>query len=73
MAEQEALVVELMEAVRNILMARLGRHALRVEGGSLIVTVGAEHASAWIPEITNVNLQARAIAKEIESLLTEDE
>jgi len=68
--EQEAMVPLLMAEVRDVLMARLGAHTLRAEGGSLVLIVGAKYSSAWIPDINNLIPQARALATELEDGLT---
>ena len=60
----------LLAEVRDILVARLGAHTLRIRNESLILTVGDKYASAWIPDPVNLNLQARAIASELEDGLT---
>ena len=68
--DDEAHAVEMMRLVGDVFRANLGAHSLRIEGGSMVLIVGAKYASAWIPPVGNVHLQARAIARELEDGLT---
>lgn len=70
MTEQEALVPTLIAETRDLLMARMGAHAIRAEGGDLVVTWDNKTAKIDIPEIENVFLDARRCADAFENLLT---
>ena len=68
--DAEILVVELLQELTCLLAARVGAHKLRAKGDNLILIVGAKYASVAIPEIINVDVQAREISIELEDGLT---
>lgn len=67
---QEALVPMLIGEIRPSLMARLGAHEIRAEGGDIVVTHDGKTVRVDIPEIENVHLDGFRLAGEIENLLT---